>query len=328
MDDIKVSVIIPVYKVEKFIERCAESLLDQTLKGVEYIFVNDATPDNSIAKLEDVLKKYPERKETVKILHHKSNRGLPTARNTGLAQATGEYIFHCDSDDYVDSKMLETMYSTAKNDDLDIVWCDWYLSFDRKERYMKQPEYGTPLEALKGMMSGAMKFNVWNKLAKRALYTDYQISFPDGNGMGEDMTMMMLFALAQRVKYIPEAFYHYVKTNVNAFSCTYSDQHLIELSNNVSRIENFIRQRYGESLDKEISYMKLEAKFPFLLSNDNATTKLWKRWYPEANGDIKTNHYISSRNRGLQLLAARNQFWMIKLYRCILNIYYSIIYKR
>jgi glycosyltransferase involved in cell wall biosynthesis len=328
MDDIKVSVIIPVYKVEKFIERCAESLLDQTLKGVEYIFVNDATPDNSIAKLEDVLKKYPERNETVKILHHKSNRGLPTARNTGLAQATGEYIFHCDSDDYVDSKMLETMYSTAKNDDLDIVWCDWYLSFDRKERYMKQPEYDTPLEALKGMMSGAMKFNVWNKLAKRALYTDYQISFPDGNGMGEDMTMMMLFALAQRVKYIPEAFYHYVKTNVNAFSCTYSDQHLIELSNNVSRIENFIRQRYGESLDKEISYMKLEAKFPFLLSNDNATTKLWKRWYPEANGDIKTNHYISSRNRGLQLLAARNQFWMIKLYRCILNIYYSIIYKR
>ena len=328
MDDIKVSVIIPVYKVEKFIERCAESLLDQTLKGVEYIFVNDATPDNSIAKLEDVLKKYPERNETVKILHHKSNRGLPTARNTGLAQATGEYIFHCDSDDYVDSKMLETMYSTAKNDDLDIAWCDWYLSFDRKERYMKQPEYDTPLEALKGMMSGAMKFNVWNKLAKRALYTDYQISFPDGNGMGEDMTMMMLFALAQRVKYIPEAFYHYVKTNVNAFSCTYSDQHLIELSNNVSRIENFIRQRYGESLDKEISYMKLEAKFPFLLSNDNATTKLWKRWYPEANGDIKTNHYISSRNRGLQLLAARNQFWMIKLYRCILNIYYSIIYKR
>lgn len=328
MDDIKVSVIVPVYKVEKFIERCAESLLGQTLKGVEYIFVNDATPDNSIAKLEDVLKKYPGRKKTVKILHHKENRGLPTARNTGLAQATGEYIFHCDSDDYVDSKMLETMYSTAKNDDLDIVWCDWYLSFDRKERYMKQPEYGTPLEALKGMMSGAMKFNVWNKLAKRSLYTDNQISFPDGNGMGEDMTMMMLFAYAQRVKYIPKAFYHYVKTNVNAFSCTYSDQHLIELGDNVSRIENFIRQRYGKSLDKEISYMKLEAKFPFLLSNDNATMKLWKRWYPEANDDIPTNRYISSRNRGLQLLAARNQFWMIRLYRCILNIYYSIIYKR
>lgn len=328
MGDIKVSVIVPVYKVEKFIERCAESLLNQTLKGVEYIFVNDATPDNSIAKLEEILKKYPERKEAVKILHHESNRGLPTARNTGLAQATGEYIFHCDSDDYVDSKMLETMYSTAINDDLDIAWCDWYLSFDRKERYMKQPSYNTPLEALKGMMSGAMKFNVWNKIAKRSLYTENQISFPDGNGMGEDMTMMMLFAYAQRVKYIPEAFYHYVKTNVNAFSCTYSDQHLLELSSNVSRIENFIRQRYGKSLDKEISYMKLEAKFPFLLSKDNTTVKLWKLWYPEANDEIKTNHFISSRNRNLQLLAARNQFWIIGLYKCALNIYYSIIYKQ
>ena len=328
MEDIKVSVVIPIYKVDRFIERCAESLMNQTLYDVEYIFVDDASPDNSIDKLKSVIKNYPERIHNIKICRHPSNKGLPTARNTGLRQSTGEYIFHFDGDDYADPKMLETMYSIAKINDSDIVWCDWYLSFSQKERYMKQPEYDTPLEALKGMMSGSMKFNVWNKLVKRSLYVDNRVSFPDGNGMGEDMTMMMLFTYAKKIKYIPEAYYHYVKTNINAFSCTYSDRHLIELSNNVARIENFIKQKYGNSLDNEISYMKLEAKFPFLLSKNKSTMKLWKLWYPESNKYIKTNHCISFRNKILQLFASKNQFWIIDLYRCGLNLYYNLIYKR
>ena len=195
----KVSVIIPIYKVEAFIERCAATLMEQTLPEVEYIFVDDATPDNSIVVLEEVIARYPHRKDQVRIVRHAENKGLPAARNTGLALATGEYIFHCDSDDYVELAMLEEMYNTAKERDADIVWCDWYLTFAKNERYMKQPSYETPLEALKAMLSGAMKYNVWNKLVKRSLYVDNNIQLPAGYGMGEDMTMMMLFANAQKV---------------------------------------------------------------------------------------------------------------------------------
>lgn len=104
----KVSVIIPVYKVEKFVERCVRSLMEQTMDGIEYIFVDDASPDDSILILHKVLVDYPERSERVKILVHSENKGLPAARNTGLAVAKGEYVFHCDSDDFVEKDLLST----------------------------------------------------------------------------------------------------------------------------------------------------------------------------------------------------------------------------
>lgn len=321
----KVTVIIPIYKVEAFIERCATTLLEQTLREVEYIFVDDATPDSSIQVLEDVITRYPERKEQVRIIHHQKNQGLPNARNTGLALATGEYIFHCDSDDYVDSTMLEDLYNEAKKNDIDIVWCDWYLTFANNERYMKQPSLNNPMEALKAMLGGGMKFNVWNKLVRRSLYVDNCIDFPNGNGMGEDMTMMMLFVHAKRISYIPKAYYHYVKTNTNAFSRTYSDIHLRELRYNVSRIENYMRDKLGVNIEKEVAFFKLDVKFPLLLSNNFS---LWNEWYPEANKFILQNKYISTRSRWIQWLASKKQFWLIGIYNFLINkIIYGVIYK-
>ena len=310
----KVSVIIPIYKVEAFIERCATTLMEQTLREVEYIFVDDATPDKSIEVLEACLAQYPERKAT--ILKHLQNQGLPAARNTGLALATGEYIFHCDSDDYVEPTMLEEMYKIAKEQDVDIVWCDWFLTFAENERYMKQPSFDAPMEALKAMLSGGMKYNVWNKLVRRSLYTDNDIQFPAGYGMGEDMTMMMLFAHAQNVTYIPNAYYHYIKTNTNAFSQTYSDKHLVELKHNVQRIIDYMQNVYGEALEKELNFFKLDVKFPFLIAGQY---KRWAEWYPEANTYILQNKTISTRTRYIQWLASKRQYWVVGLYSWVLN---------
>lgn len=310
----KVSVIIPIYKVEAFIERCATTLMEQTLREVEYIFVDDATPDKSIEVLEACLAQYPERKAT--ILKHLQNQGLPAARNTGLALATGEYIFHCDSDDYVEPTMLEEMYKIAKEQDVDIVWCDWFLTFAENERYMKQPSFETPIEALKAMLSGGMKYNVWNKLVRRSLYTDNDIQFPAGYGMGEDMTIMMLFAHAKNVAYIPKAYYHYVKLNTNAFSQTYSDKHLVELKHNVQRIIDYMQNVYGEALEKELNFFKLDVKFPFLIAGQY---KRWAEWYPEANTYILQNKTISTRTRYIQWLASKRQYWVVGLYSWVLN---------
>lgn len=325
---IKISVIVPIYKVEAFIERCATTLMEQTLREAEYIFVDDATPDSSIQILKEVVARYPNRKEQVRIVHHAENKGLPAARNTGLALATGEYIFHCDSDDYVETTMLKEMYNAAKTQDVDIVWCDWYLTFAENERYMKQPCFGTPMEALKAMLSGGMKYNVWNKLVRRSLYKDNHIEFPAGYGMGEDMTMMMLFAHAKRVAYLPKAFYHYLKLNTGAFSQTYSECHLQELKHNVSRISDYMQTKYGDELAKELAFLKLEAKFPFLISNDMKKYKLWQGWYPEANDYILQNRNVSSRSRWLQWCAWKGLWWMVRLYYLLgIKIVYGIIYK-
>lgn len=324
----KVSVIIPIYKVEKFIGRCVKSLMEQTLPDVEYIFVDDASPDGSIAVLRNVLADYPKRSNYVKILTHAENKGLPAARNTGLSVARGEYIFHCDSDDFVEPDMLEQLYHKAIETDADIVWCDWYLTFENSERYMKQPIYGTPLEALKAMLGGAMKYNVWNKLIRRSLYVEHKIEFPAGYGMGEDMTIMLLFAYAKKIAYLPYAFYHYVKLNTNAFSQTYSEHHLRELQHNVTTVTHKLETLFGDTLEQEISFLKLEAKFPFLLSDDWKKQKLWHEWYPEANEYILKNHNISARSRFIQWCAWKHLGFIVCMYRWLLNkIVYGIIYK-
>ena len=326
----KVSVIVPVYGVEKFITHCVDSLMAQTMReDVEYIFVDDASQDASIERLTSVLSKYPERASQVKILVHERNKGLPAARNTGLAQATGEYVFHCDSDDFVEPEMLEVLYGEAKEKDADIVWCDWFLTFGSTERYMKQPEYDNPEDALKAMLGGAMKFNVWNKLVRRNLYTDNAITFPAGHGMGEDMTMMMLFSYAKKIAYVPMAFYHYVKTNTAAFSQTYSARHLEELKYNVNRISSFIRSRYGNSMEKEIAFLKLEAKFPFIMSDGkDGKYKLWSSWYPEANRYIMQNTNTSMRRRLVQWCAGKKLFMFVWLHHVLLNkIVYGVLYR-
>lgn len=324
----KVSVIVPVYRVEKFIEKCAASLFSQTLDDVEFIFVDDASPDNSMAVLEKCIQQYPQRKAQIRMLTHKENKGLPAARNTGLAVASGEYVFHCDSDDFVEPDMLETLYDEAKKKDADIVWCDWYLSFEHNERYMKQPDYATPMEALKAMLAGLMKFNVWNKLVRRRLYVDNQIAFPAGYAMGEDMTMMLLFAVAGRVAYIPQAFYHYVKLNTEAYSQNFSLNHLESVKHNIRTVELFLHSRLGNALDLEIACMKLEAKFPFLMSDRKEMYRLWERTYPEANAYILRNHYISRRRRWVQWCAAKRLWFLVRLHGWIVGkLIYGIIYR-
>lgn len=288
----KVSVIVPIYKVERFIEHSVRSLMDQTLHEVEYIFVNDASVDESIPILKKVISEYTNRVRQSVFLEHKVNKGLPAARNTGLQVATGKYVFHCDSDDFVEPDMLEKLYQRAEEIDADIVWCDWFLSFEKNERYMKQPDYSSASEALKGMLAGTMKYNVWNKLVKRSLYTENHIQFPEGHGMGEDMTMIRLFACAKKVAYVPQAFYHYVKLNTQAFTNTFSERHLEDIRYNVDETIGFLRERFGKGLDDYLSYFKLNVKYPFLISSEKNMYRLWNDWYPEANEVIGRNPYI------------------------------------
>lgn len=330
---ISVSVIIPIYKVESFIVRCVESLFNQSLsEGVEFIFVNDATPDRSVELLQEQLGFFPSRKEQVILLEHAENKGLPAARNTGLSVAKGEYVFHCDSDDFLEADGLEKMYKAAKEQEADIVWCDWYLSFEKNERYMKQPTYETAMDALKGMLSGAMKYNVWNKLVKRQLYVGNHIKFPEGHGMGEDMTMIQLFACADKVCYLPQAYYHYVRLNAQAFTqmggSPHKRQHLDDLRYNVSRILQFIKQRFGNQLDRELAFFMLDAKFPFLITDQKTSYQRWKEWFPEANRYIWQNKQISYRSRLLQLMAAKGQFWYVWLYyKLVIRLVYGVLYK-
>lgn len=285
----KVSVIIPIFRVEKFIERCAISLFEQTLDSIEYIFVDDTTPDKSIEILTDVLERYPQRKPQVTILRHDVNKGLPAARNSGLSVAGGEYVFHCDSDDYLESNALEQMLNVAEKTDSDIVWCDYYLSFSMNERIMVQPNYSNSQEAIKGMLSGTMKYNVWNKLAKRRLYVNNSISFPAGHSMGEDMTMIKLFAHAKKVAYINAPLYHYIRLNTDAMTQSYSERKIADIEFNVAQTLDYLLKNCKFDLTQEFAFFKLSTKLPLLISDKICNYRIWNELYPEANKYILKN---------------------------------------
>ena len=324
----RVSIIIPIFKVRNFIERCVCSLFDQTLEDVEYIFVDDATPDDSIEILKSCIDRYPERKERVLILTHEHNQGLPAARNTGLSVATGEYVFQCDSDDFLEKDMLEEMYNVAKAKDADLVYCDFYLSFEKNERYMSNPAYETADDVLRGLLRGNMKYNVWNKLVRRSLYTENSIVFPAGHAMGEDMTMIRLTACAKTVAYVPKAFYHYVKLNSNAYSATMSERHKKDIRFNVDQTVDFLLEKFGNALDNEIAFFRLNTKLPFLITDDDAQYGVWKEWWPEANVYICENKSQAFRTRLVQWFAAKGQFWAVKLYfKVVYKLVYGVIYR-
>ena len=130
----KVTVVVPVYNAGLYIERCVRSLFDQTLADIEYVFVDDCSPDNSIAILESLLKEYPERAKSTKIIRHEKNTGQSGARRDGVLAATGDYIIHCDADDWVDLDMYQSMYEKAEAEGAEAVCCDIVLEFDASSK--------------------------------------------------------------------------------------------------------------------------------------------------------------------------------------------------
>lgn len=304
----KVSVIIPVYKVEAYVERCVKSLMEQTFPDIEFIFVDDGSPDGSMDIVRRVSSEY---KRDVHILVHPENKGLPAARNTGLQECSGEWILHCDSDDWMEATMVEKLYNAAASEGADIAYCDYYLDFGGSRRRLGNPAFQDGETMVReGYFAGTAKFNVWNKLVRASLFQG--ISFPEGHAMGEDMTMIPLTARAARVAYVPEALYHYFKLNPGAYSNAYSEKHLEDVLFNVKRTLESVRD-YPFS-EKDIAFFKLNVKLPFLMSGEREQFRLWKEWFPEANGYIRENHFLPLRTRMVQLLAAKNLFFLVRLY--------------
>lgn len=329
-----VSVIIPVYGVESFVERCVRSLMEQTLQhGVEFIFVNDATIDRSFDIITKIIKDYPNRQTQIKLLHHDKNKGLPAARNTGLSSATGEYIYHFDADDFAEKDILERYSQKAIETGADYIWADWFLNYEHTNRLMKQASYSTPQQTLRGLLTGEIKYNVWNKLVKRSLYTENGILFPEGHNMGEDMTMIRLASCASSVAYLDYAGYHYVKTNTNAMTTTMSEQSLEDLRYNVGETIAFIKAAYVTNLPSQASdFLRLSSafclhtKFPLLISPSVSYYKRWAELWPDSNQYIRDAGF-SGRNRALNIFASKGWWPLVKAHYYIYSILYQLFYK-
>ena len=204
----KVSIVVPVYGVEKYIERCARSLFTQTFGDIEYIFVNDCTKDSSMQVLEFVMKDYPARK--VRIINKEKNEGLPQARKTGVLASTGDFIMHIDSDDWVEHDIVEKLYARAMEEVADMVYCDWVEEYeDRSVLFSQHP---MSIENYYKSILGFKSFSyVWNRLTKRELYDG--IEFPIPYMLEDFVITSQLVSKAMKVSLVQEPLNHYSKMN-------------------------------------------------------------------------------------------------------------------
>jgi len=297
----KVSVIIPVFGVENYIERCAKSLFNQTLDDIEFIFINDCTKDNSIAILERVIKEYPQRANQIKIITHKVNKGLPIARQTGLKAATGDFIAHCDSDDWVSPCMYEKMYNEAKRTKSDIVICDFYTSDGVKSTPQIACHSTNNDDFICNCLCGLDYWAVWNKLVKKDLYLNIT-EYPTQN-MGEDMVLILQLAYhAQKISYISESYYYYFQ-NVDSMCKSTSQESIIknfvQAKENLSIIERFFSNKF---ISKRYSTCLIFTKYRFKnlllpLIKEWEYYKIWNKSYPEILFRIFTNKYITTKKK-------------------------------
>lgn len=256
---LKVSVIVPVYKAEQWIERCARSLFVQTLEDAEYIFVDDCSPDRSMEVLERVLADFPQRKGQVMIIRHTENRGVSVSRQDGLDAATGEYVIHADPDDWVEPEMLELLYEKAKADDADMVICDFYQVNTKtgRKRYFAQRPEALNAESVQRQLFENLHGSVWNKLVRLEAITGANVRFPEDYSFCEDLTFNAeLLNQPLKITYLPEAFYNYVwSATGGSLSSAYSER--------IEREEKLMNQRVLSLLadrpeTAEIAHLKFD----------------------------------------------------------------------
>lgn len=212
-----VSVIVPVYKAENYLCRCVDSLLAQIFSDFEILLIDDGSPDRS----GEICDEYAEKDTRIRVFH-KENGGVSSARQYGIDNALGEYTIHADPDDWVEPEMLEELYRRAKEEDADMVICDYYLDgFQRK--YMKQrPSSCDSQEVLYDLMFQKLHGSLWNKLIRRACYKTYDVKLPKGLDYCEDViTLVQLWKNSIKIVYVNKAFYYYDQ-HVNEHSITRS----------------------------------------------------------------------------------------------------------
>lgn len=212
---VKVSIIIPVYNVEKYLEECLESAVNQNLKEIEIIAINDGSTDNSLS----ILEKYELKYNNFKVINQE-NKGLSAARNTGLTYCNGKYVYFLDSDDFIDINAMEYCYKEAEKYNLDILTFDAKVFFDDDYKNQQLLEnYDRTNKLSNNIMSGedfyiysnkrgAYKSPVWLNFYNRSYIEKNNLYFYDGIVHEDEIHTLISYILAERIKYVPKAFFY------------------------------------------------------------------------------------------------------------------------
>lgn len=213
----KVSVITTIYNTASYIKRCAQSLFEQTYKDIEYIFIDDASTDDSVKILKETIDNYPQLQENIKLLINEQNKGCSVSRAMCMNCATGEYIIHVDSDDYVAPNFIEAMACEVMHNDLDIVICDLCYMYGERHVIDRTKKSDSVEDCIKQILSGEVHGSLCNKLIRTSIIKDNNIC-PDSNVIiGEDkLVVLQVLSHAKKIGYVEEALYYYNRNTLHS----------------------------------------------------------------------------------------------------------------
>lgn len=237
----KVSILVPIYGVEHHIGQCMQSLMEQTYDNIEYIFVDDCTPDKSIQVMHDVIKGFPERSSQVHLIHHEHNQGLAGARLTALKAATGDAILIVDSDDYVSPRAVELLVVAMQQQDVDVVDGGFAMVNDDASIREKTPPHVSQEQYLKTILCQNVEPNrIWGRLIKRSLFEDHGITFTQGVDYGEDYSVLpRLLAFARR-GWVDTCLYFYRDNNPDSYTNNITTRNAISFFKSQQIVADFI----------------------------------------------------------------------------------------
>ena len=277
-----VSVIVPVYNAEKYLERCLESFLDQSFQDFELMLVNDGSTDGS----GPLCDKYSALNKNV-FVNHQENQGVSAARQVGLEAAKGEYVIFADPDDWVEHDMLEQLVSVAEKEFADVVICDFLINVSESDGRLKKqtPHDLRPNTILRQLLMGEMHGSTCNKLYRRDTLLKSKVSFPSKVNYCEDLwfNCILFMRPVLNISYLNKAFYHYdFFSNPNGLSRKFSMRSV----NDYLRFTEFIFKSLDEKLyENEFSQLRFNTiKLAF---RSNCNKDEFYSIYPEKTQEIK-----------------------------------------
>lgn len=312
----KVSVLVPVYGVENYIERCVHSLFSQTFVPIEFIFVDDCSIDNSIQKLNSIITLYPNRQDSIRIIKSEKNRGVGASRQTAIDAATGDYILFVDSDDYIETKMVELLYNKAIDTSADMVFCQFYSEYKNGEFKVNSPIFSNDkIELINDCFNSFSAF--WNKLIRREIIVKNEMKLLESVNYGEDLAFVpKIIYLSDKFAFVQKPLYHYIQYNVNAYTKIFSDKSLADTLKVTSTLDDFFSKKVDASkYKKSLTMLKAVRKAKILRSG--RLEKQYVELFPEINAEIiKMN--LDFKTKIILLLAALEQYIALKFFVNIL----------
>ena len=272
---IKVSVIVPVYNTEKYLRRCLDSLVNQTLKEIEIIIINDCSTDNSKNILDEYEKKY----QNIKVFHNKTNKGIGYNRNLGIKKASGEFIGFIDSDDWVEKNMFEKMYNKAKRDNLDLVICNYFRKLMKEDELIDiESDFNikyfdnTSLEKSPNLL---LYINTapWNKLYKKELIEN--VKFPEDLKYEDAVFVMESLAEAKNIGMVEDKLNYYLVRSKS--ETTVMNEKVFDILTITKIIENnFKKTKYYDDIKDFVEAYIITNLFRYTLQQKYQEDKLLK----------------------------------------------------